>query len=200
VDLDLLHRLPEREIRSGLAEVVKAGLISDPHILRLILENPSESRNVTSERFAELVARAVAVKATVVAGDFTERTSLGTMVGREQLNYGHTLGHAIETYERFRWRHGEAIAVGMVYAAELAALTSGLDPQTVASHRSVLQALGLPTSYAAAPYADLRALINRDKKTRGATPRFVLLDQLQHPIIVSPTEDALNVAYQRIAS
>jgi 3-dehydroquinate synthase len=199
VDLELLRKLPEREVCSGLAEVAKAGLISDPAILRLILEDPDESRDVVSERFAELVARAVAVKSAVVAGDLTERTSLGTMVGREQLNYGHTMGHAIETYEHFRWRHGEAIAVGMVYAAELAAITSGLSAETVALHRDVLRLLSLPTSYSAAPYEALRALISRDKKTRGTTPRFVLLDQLQHPVVVSPTEDALNTAYQRIA-
>ncbi|MDR1355169.1 MAG: 3-dehydroquinate synthase [Propionibacteriaceae bacterium] len=199
VDFALLAGLPEREVRSGLAEVVKAGFIADSMILELICANPRESQNVNSERFAELVVRAVKVKATVVLDDLSERTSLAALPGREQLNYGHTLGHAIEMQQQFRWRHGEAIAVGMVYAAKLAATVTGLDRAAVELHSSVLRAIGLPVSYAAAPYPNLRALISRDKKTRGITPRFVLLAGLQHPIIDSPSEDMLYAAYRLIA-
>ncbi|MDR2620407.1 MAG: 3-dehydroquinate synthase [Propionibacteriaceae bacterium] len=198
IDFDLLRSLPPREIRSGLAEVAKTGFIADAAILKLILDDPVSSQQVTSERFAELVTRAVQVKAATVAADPEERILATGSVGREQLNYGHTVGHAIEAYEQFRWRHGEAIAVGMVYAAELAARTTGLAPETVALHRSVLRALELPISYAAAPYAAIRDFISRDKKTRGGTPRFVLLDKPQHPIITTPTEEAMSAAYQKL--
>jgi 3-dehydroquinate synthase/shikimate kinase/3-dehydroquinate synthase len=199
VDLDLLRGLPTREVRSGLAEVVKAGFIADSAILDLIIADPQDCLEVTSDRFAQLLVRAVKVKADAVADDLKERTSVGESLGRERLNYGHTMAHAIETHEHFQWRHGEAVAVGMVYAAELASATIGLDADAVALHREVLSSLSLPTSYAGAPFAQLRAYISRDKKTRGVTPRFVLLDRLQHPVIATPTEDTLSAAYQRIA-
>lgn len=99
-DLNLLGSLPDSEVSSGLAEVVKCGFISDPEILVLVSEQLSQARDVGSAVFADLVRRAISVKARVVAADLTERTSIGDQVGREALNYGHTLGHAIEARER----------------------------------------------------------------------------------------------------
>ncbi|MDQ1662646.1 MAG: 3-dehydroquinate synthase, partial [Blastococcus sp.] len=108
-DTDLLAGLPGAEFRSGLAEVVKCGFIADPEILRLLEADPSGSRDT-----AELIERAVQVKAAAVGEDLYDTGR------REFLNYGHTLAHAIERVEDFGWRHGEAVAVGMVFAAELA--------------------------------------------------------------------------------
>jgi 3-dehydroquinate synthase len=114
---------------------------------------------------------------------------------REILNYGHTFGHAIEQVEHYTWRHGEAISVGMVYVAELARLTGHLvgpeGDELVARHRSVLDALGLPTTYAAGRWDDLLTAMRRDKKSRGSTLRFVVLDALARPSRLAGPDDAL---------
>jgi 3-dehydroquinate synthase/shikimate kinase/3-dehydroquinate synthase len=121
-------------------------------------------------------------------------------VGRELLNYGHTLGHAVEAREHYTWRHGAAVAVGMVYAAELARLTVGTPDGFVALHREVLGALGLPTGYHGAAFAELRGILARDKKARGAKLRFVLLRAQADPfVLVGPEESDLEAAYVRIA-
>ncbi|GAE67373.1 3-dehydroquinate synthase [Cutibacterium acnes JCM 18909] len=118
-DTDLLTTLPAREVRSGLAEIVKCGFIGDPVILDVISNHPRLALDVTSQTFVEVLTRAITVKAGVVSADPHERTSSREEVGRERLNYGHTLAHAIEVHKHFTWRHGEADAVGMVFAAEL---------------------------------------------------------------------------------
>ena len=120
-DLAVLESLPQPEYVSGLAEVIKAGFIADPVILDLIEADP-EGAVVPHGRYArELVERAVRMKAEVVSADLREAGR------REILNYGHTLGHAIERVEGYRLRHGDAVAIGMVYAAELARLAGRLD-------------------------------------------------------------------------
>ncbi|HEY7176190.1 MAG TPA: 3-dehydroquinate synthase, partial [Micromonosporaceae bacterium] len=135
------------------------------------------------------------VKATVVSEDLRE-TGL-----REILNYGHTLGHAIERRERYEWRHGHAVSVGLVYAAELGRLAGRLDAPTAARHRDILESIGLPVSYPAAAWPDLRATMSIDKKARGATLRFVVLDGLAKPgILTDPAEDLLREAYVAVAS
>ena len=197
-DLDVLSTLPEADLAAGLAEVVKCGFIADPVILDLVEDalarDPSTARSVANPHLRELVERAVRVKAEVVAADLRE-SSL-----REILNYGHTFGHAIEQVERYTWRHGEAVSVGMVYVAELARLTGHLyGPEgdaLVARHRSVLEALGLPTSYAAGLWDDLLTAMRRDKKSRGSTLRFVVLDGLGRPTrLVGPDDPLLQAAY-----
>ncbi|MEL4358000.1 MULTISPECIES: 3-dehydroquinate synthase [unclassified Luteococcus] len=195
-DLDLLIGLPTAEVVSGLAEVVKCGFIADPRILELVEQDPTESVDVSTVRFAELVRRAVSVKAEVVSGDLREATSTADRVGREALNYGHTLGHAIEQFQHFTWRHGEAVAIGMVFAAEVAARTVGLPAQVVARHRSVLSSIGLPTVYNAGEWSTLRATMSLDKKARGNTLRLVGLRQVgEVTIIDGPDEDLLREAW-----
>lgn len=195
-DLDLLGTLPDREVSSGMAEVVKAGFVRDGRILALILENPAGARDVTSARFAELVRRAVQFKADVVSGDLREATSVGDRIGRELLNYGHTLGHAIETWEDYDLRHGEAVGLGMIFAAYLSRRLLGLPDEAVATHRDVIAKLGLPTGYKRAPWEELRTLMSRDKKTRGSTLRFVGLRNLADPVmIVAPSEQILAECY-----
>jgi 3-dehydroquinate synthase len=200
-DLDLLAGLPAAELSSGLAEVVKAGFIADPFILSVIEDNPGAAMNTESPELAELIRRAVAVKAAVVTADLRERTSEGSDVGRELLNYGHTLGHAIERYENYTWRHGEAVSVGMCFIAELSRRLGRLDEDTAARHVAVLSSVGLPTSYRADAWPHLREAMNLDKKARGSALRFVILDGLAHPaILTAPDEDLMAEAFVTICS
>ena len=116
--------------------------------------------------------------------------------GREVLNYGHTLGHAIEKVTGYTVRHGEAVALGMLYAAELARMAGRLDDATAARHRAVLGSVGLPTSWSGASFEELLDVMRIDKKTRGSTLRFVVLDGLADPaILTGPSEDLLLAAY-----
>lgn len=199
-DTDLLATLPDADVRAGLAEVVKCGFIADPAILDLVEADPAAVADPASPALVEAVVRGVRVKADVVSADLREATSVGRQVGRELLNYGHTLGHAIERREGYTWRHGEAISVGMVFVAELSHALGRLDAATLARHRSVLAAVGLPTSYDAGAWDELRAAMNLDKKTRGSALRFVVLDALaQAAILSAPPEDALRAAWDRVA-
>ena len=195
-DLGLLTSLPREEISSGLAEIVKAGFISDERITRIVAADAVAATDVTGDALAELVRLSIQMKADVVSVDLRERTGEGEDIGRESLNYGHTLGHAIEKHEHFRLRHGEAVSIGMVFAAEVAHRLGILDAAGVALHREQLAAVGLPVTYDAAPWSDLRATMSLDKKARGSTLRFVLLDGLRHPVIVEgPDERVLAEAY-----
>jgi 3-dehydroquinate synthase len=187
-DTDALARLPEAEFRSGLAEVVKCGFIADAAILDLLDADPTGRRDTE-----ELVARAVQVKADAVGEDLYD---LGR---REFLNYGHTLAHAIERVEDFAWRHGEAVAVGLVFAAELAGRASLLARAEVDRHRSLIGAMGLPTRYAG-DWERLQAVMRLDKKARGASLRFVVLDGLGNPTIMTDPQQAwLDAAWAAVA-
>lgn len=118
-DLAALDSLPVNDYVSGLAEIIKAGFIADPAILELIESDPEAARTPAGPHTAELIERSVKVKAEVVSGDLKESGL------REILNYGHTLAHAIEKNERYKWRHGAAVSVGMHFAAELGRLAGG---------------------------------------------------------------------------
>jgi 3-dehydroquinate synthase len=192
-DLDTLVTLPKNEIVAGLAEVVKYGFIADERILEIIEASPEKASDPTSAEFFELIERSVAIKARVVAADFKE-SSL-----REILNYGHTLGHAIELAERYQWRHGAAISIGMMFVAELARLAGRLSDDVVDRHRNILNLLGLPTTYKAAKWDSLLASMQRDKKSRAGQLRFVVLDDITKPtIMTAPTNEMLFAAYQEI--
>ncbi|HEY2175884.1 MAG TPA: 3-dehydroquinate synthase [Mycobacteriales bacterium] len=194
-DLATLATLPAADYVSGLAEVVKAGFIADPAILDLIEADPAAAAAPAWDRTAELVERAVRVKADVVGRDLTEAGP------REMLNYGHTLGHAVERTESYRWRHGAAVSVGLVYAAALGRAAGRLDDATADRHRAVLHALGLPTTYAKDAWPQLHAAMRVDKKARGATLRFVVLDGLARPAILEgPGEELLTAAYAEVAA
>lgn len=193
-DLDLLHTLPSDELRSGLGEVVKCGFVADPEILRLV-----ESYGVPepgSGVLRELVERAVRVKAEVVAGDLREVGGTTGSPGREVLNYGHTMGHAVEQASGYALRHGEAVAIGCVYVAELARAAGILADDVADRHHAAFARAGLPTRWSGASYADLRALMAVDKKARGSTLRFVVLSALARPqILTDPPEEQLQAAY-----
>lgn len=195
VDLDTLETLPHNEIVAGMAEVVKAGFIADPVILDLIEADPQAALDPAGEVLPELIRRAVTVKAEVVAADEKESQL------REILNYGHTLGHAIERRERYQWRHGAAVSVGLVFAAELGRLTGRLDDATADRHRSILTSLGLPVGYDADALPQLLEYMAGDKKTRSGVLRFVVLDGLAKPgRLEGPDPSLLAAAYAEVAA
>ena len=196
-DLATLDTLPRQDLVAGLAEVVKCGFIADPRILELVEETDPEALTPSSAVLRELVERAVRVKVEVVVGDLRETGAEGG-VGREVLNYGHTLAHAVERAEGYRMRHGDAVAIGCVYAAELAGLAGLLEAGTVARHRDVLQRVGLPTTYANAGFEELLATMRVDKKARGSQIRFVALEGLGRPVVLEPTDEQLRAAWERI--
>ncbi len=189
-DLDTLGTLPPEELASGMAEVVKCGFIADPAILELVEAAPQEALSV-GPLLRELVERAVRVKLDVVAGDFKEAGGGAGHPGREVLNYGHTLAHAVERAEHYRYRHGNAVSVGMVFVAELARLAGRLDDATAARHAAVLASVGLPTTYDGAGWDELLATMRVDKKTRGDLLRFVVLDGLARPAVLEGPDEAL---------
>ncbi len=193
-DLALLPTLPPEDYRAGLAEVVKCGFIADPGILDLIEDDAEAAAEPGSAVERELVERSVRVKARVVSEDLTEQGL------REILNYGHTLGHAIERAENYRWRHGDAVSVGLVYAAALGRRLGRLDDATADRHRTVLESLGLPTSYAAGAFPALLETMRVDKKARGNKLRFIVLDGLCRPIAVDDPDPAvLAAAYSEVS-
>jgi 3-dehydroquinate synthase len=198
-DLDFLATLPAAELVSGLGEVVKCGFIADPEILTLVEKDPAAALDPASDVLAELVERSVRVKADVVAGDLKETGGADGRPGRVILNYGHTLAHAVEKVTGYTVRHGEAVSIGMVYAAALSRSAGRLDDETAARHASVLASVGLPTTWSGAPFDDLLGVMRVDKKARGATLRFVVLDGLARPAVVSdPSEELLRAAYREI--
>ncbi|MCT1695143.1 3-dehydroquinate synthase [Corynebacterium sanguinis] len=165
IDLERLITLPEEELISGSAELIKTGFIADPRILELYMDDPQA-------HYAELVERSVAVKASVVSQDLKESGL------REILNYGHTLGHAIELRENYTWRHGNAVAVGMMFVAHLARNRGLIGDDIVEMHRNILERICLPTTYEAGAFDELYEAMTRDKKNRDGRVRFVVLDGL----------------------
>jgi 3-dehydroquinate synthase len=192
-ELDTLRSLPAADYIPGLAEVVKCGFIADPAILDLVEADPRAVIEPGNPAELELIERSVRVKARVVGEDLTEQGL------REILNYGHTLGHAIERAEGYRWRHGTAISIGLVYAAALARRLGRLDDATADRHRTVLEALTLPTRYRPDAFPALLETMRVDKKARGSRIRFVLLDGLARPATVDgPDPAALAAAYSEV--
>ncbi|MEU6436199.1 3-dehydroquinate synthase [Streptomyces albidoflavus] len=193
-DLAALESLPVHDYVSGLAEIIKAGFIADPVILDLIEADPAAARTPAGPHTAELIERSIRVKAEVVSEDLKESGR------REILNYGHTLGHAIEKNERYEWRHGAAVAVGMLYAAELGRLAGRLDDATADRHRTVLEAVGLPLTYRYDQWPKLVENMKVDKKSRGDTLRFIVLDGLARPTVLEGPDPAVMLgAYGEVA-
>jgi 3-dehydroquinate synthase len=189
-DLDLLATLPDADFAAGLAEVAKGGFIADPVILELLEADPTGRSD-----FRELAERKIRVKAEVVSADPKEAGR------REILNYGHTLAHALERRENYTWRHGDAVSVGLVFAAELGRRSGRLDDATADWHRALLTRMGLPTTYDLAAWDELHELMRIDKKSRADRLRFVVLDGLAKPgILDDPDPDLLRAAYQALGA
>ena len=191
-DVTSLATLPEAELRSGLGEVVKHAFLADPPLLDELVAQREALFARDAAVLTDVVARAAAVKCRVVERDETERGE------RAHLNYGHTVGHALEALGGFeRWRHGEAVSIGMTFASALAAELGMAN--WMGEHRRVLEALGLPTRGAGdVPLQALLEVMAGDKKY-DAGMRFVVLEEPGRPKIVSDVpRKAIAAAYEWI--
>jgi 3-dehydroquinate synthase len=195
VDLSWLDTLSDRDFAAGLAEVLKSGFIADGEIVDLLDAKTLSEVRSNQALTLELISRTVAVKAKVVSGDFKESFD------REILNYGHTLGHAIELHSKYALRHGECVSIGLVFAANLANQVGLLSAEITALHVNILERLGLPTSYESRHWPELRANMAIDKKSRSGTLRFVGISEIGQTLrIEAPSESDLLAAYERLCS
>jgi 3-dehydroquinate synthase len=193
-DADVLTTLPERELRGGLAEVVKYGFISDPALCEMVVRDREEIF-ARGDALSSVVVRCARTKARIVGADEREAGV------RAILNYGHTLGHAIEAISaagRTRLHHGEAIAVGMVYAAGVSALLDLAPATLVQEHKRILEAIGLPTLVEGVSWSEVRERMAMDKKyARGQ--RLVLLSKAGSPVVRKVPERVLKRAYAEVS-
>ena len=195
VDTAWFKSLSDRDFAAGLAEVVKAGFISDGKILELIGSSNISQIRADDSLVRDLVARSIAVKAAVVSVDFKESYD------REILNYGHTLGHAIELECKFELRHGECVAIGMAFMAQLQLSLGLISGEIAQQHLDILKNLGLPTTYKRQVWPVLLANMYLDKKSRGKNLRLVTIkgigitDRLENP-----DEKVLFAAYEKVSS
>jgi 3-dehydroquinate synthase len=170
IDTATLDTLPEREYRSGLAEVVKYGVILDADFFAYLETNAAALLERRPEVVRQVVAHCCRLKAKVVEQDEREQTGL-----RMALNYGHTFAHAFETAAGYgSWLHGEAVAAGMVCAAQLAQRRQLIPPGMAERQARLLQRFGLPIAPEAWPVADLLATMRSDKKSQAGQLRFIL--------------------------
>jgi 3-dehydroquinate synthase len=199
IDPQWLSTLSDRDFAAGLAEVIKCGFIDDPEILSLL-----EGKSISEVRknpalVNQLVERSISTKAKVVSEDFKE-SSL-----REILNYGHTFGHAIERVSGYTIRHGEAVAIGMIFIAELSFARDLISQELLNHHRSALSSLGLPTSLSGVEgrdnWSSIYSAMALDKKARGNEIRFVTLTEIgKCDRIEGVTEDELKNVYEKLLS
>ncbi|GAA1473368.1 3-dehydroquinate synthase [Corynebacterium felinum] len=193
IDLDFLPSLPQAELVAGSAEIIKTGFISDTRILELY-ETDAKACLKVDGFLPELIRRSVTVKARVVGQDLKESGL------RETLNYGHTFGHAVELAENFTWRHGNAVAVGMMFIAHLSHIVGLIDDQLVARHAKILRSIGLPTSYSGHDFDTLYQGMTRDKKNRDGKIRFVALTAAGETTrLENATYEQLLQAYERVS-
>ena len=195
VDFSWLETLTDRDYSAGLAEVVKAGFIADGEILNLMRGKSVTMIRKDNGAVKEIFTRAIAVKANVVSQDFKENFA------REALNYGHTLGHAIELESRFSMRHGECVAIGMAFMAQLQLALGIITKELAQDHLDILENLGLPTSYKRGAWPILLANMSLDKKSRGKSLRFVTITGIgKTDRLENPDEKLLYSAYEKVSS
>jgi len=194
IDTSWFKTLSDRDFAAGLAEVVKAGFISDESILHLVHGKDVTTIRNDDKLLQELIIRSVQVKASVVSLDFKESYA------REALNYGHTLGHAIELDSGFSLRHGECVAIGMAFMAELQRSLRIISDETADLHLEILKKLNLPTSYKRQSWSKLLAHMSVDKKSRGKTLRFVTISQIgKTDRLENPDPMVLYAAYEKVS-
>jgi len=198
-DLDTLAGLPAAEVRSGLAEVAKAGLAGDPALAEALAAAAGPAAAGDPAALAPLVEGAVRVKAAVVGADEREEAA-DDRVGRLMLNYGHTLGHALERLAGYRGlRHGEAVALGMVFAARVAEAIGLAEPGLADGHVRLLAALGLPVGGVELDPDRVLAAMATDKKHRRGL-RLVLLRAPGRPqVVTNPDRGVLVAAIRSLA-
>ena len=179
--------------------MIKCGFVADPEILGVVEADPAAVLDPASPQLREVIERAIQVKIDVVVGDLKETGGADGHPGREVLNYGHTMAHAVEKGTGYRVRHGEAVALGhglrrRARPPDRAPRRRRPPPGT----RQVLASVGLPTRFAALPFEDALATMRVDKKSRGSVLRFVVLDGLAQPtVLADPAEQDLRASYDR---
>ncbi|MGQ0804043.1 MAG: 3-dehydroquinate synthase [Actinomycetota bacterium] len=192
-DVDTLVTLPEREYRAGLGEVAKYALMGDDALGGLLRARAADLLAGEPEIVSDVVARCAGIKAEIVAADPEERSGL-----RATLNYGHTFAHALETTSDFALAHGEAVAIGLVFAGELARTLERIDAAEVDAHRELVASLGLPTKVpGASRAADLVSVMRRDKKASGGLT-FVLRGPGGLEAVEDPPVAALDHAFRAV--
>lgn len=168
VDLDTLKTLPSREFAAGMAEVIKYGIIWDAELFQCL-------DTASTDKMDGIISRCCEIKAEVVGKDEREGGLRGI------LNFGHTLAHAVENVAGYgQYLHGEAVAIGMVYAAHLSVALKRLSVNESARIEKLLAGLALPVNAPKLPWAEIRAAMAVDKKTVGGLPKFVLADRIGH--------------------
>jgi 3-dehydroquinate synthase len=187
VDPECLQTLPARDVSSGLAESLKHALIRDPEFLLWHEQNVADILALEPDKMTELIERNQHIKGQIVQVDEQERTGQ-----RALLNFGHTVGHAIEDWTSYGLRHGEAVALGMMVAVWISQARNLLHETQAHRIESVLQAVNLPVR---APLTlDVDAIVDRthsDKKVRRGQRRWVLLEDIGRPVIRHDVEDSL---------
>jgi 3-dehydroquinate synthase len=187
-DPNVLRTLPARQLRAGLAEVVKTGMATDAGLFRWTERRAERLHAGDLAALEQAVMRTAAAKLRIVRRDEREREG----GGRAALNYGHTLGHALEAAAGYRGLlHGEAVALGMRAAARLSEAAAGLPSAARARQDLLLDRLGLPRRMRGVPLARLFAAMSRDKKRRSALVRWVLTPQVGHASVPRPVESRL---------
>jgi 3-dehydroquinate synthase len=191
-DPALLRSLPLRELRSGLGEVVKYGVVADAELFKMVEAQGEKLLEVDPSAIATVVKRCAAIKAQYVERD--ERDSRGVRVA---LNYGHTLGHAVETLSGHSVRHGEAVAVGMVAASKIALRLCILPEDDLERQVKALEGLGIKTVAPPIDVYEMLAVMRRDKKAEEGRIRFVLPTGIgTTPILKAIPESAIIEALE----
>ena len=195
IDLKWLNTLTDRDFAAGMAEVVKSGFIADAEILNLIRGKDIKGIRTNSDLVHELIERSVKVKASVVSEDFKESYA------REVLNYGHTLGHAIELDSNYSLRHGECVAIGMAFMARLQLDLGLISKELSDDHLKILSDLNLPISYKRESWVRLLSHMSVDKKSRGKSLRFVTISGIgKTDRLLNPDPQTLYSAYEKVSS
>lgn len=193
VDYEYLTSLPELELRSGLAEIIKCGFIADRRILEII-ETSDDFADPKSRSLQELIRRAIQVKAEVVSEDLRESYL------REILNYGHTLAHAIERRENYTVRHGDAVAIGMAFISALTVQVGKCSEVLRDRHLAILKRAKLPIKYVQGAWPELLSAMRSDKKATNKGIRFVAVtDDFEVIRLEGVTEAQMLAAYERIS-
>jgi 3-dehydroquinate synthase len=194
IDMTLLRSLPARELRAGLAEAIKHGIIADEPLFAFMEQNATAILDTDLVALETPIRRSCEIKSAIVAEDEKEHGA------RANLNYGHTFGHAIEAVTAYkRFLHGEAIALGMCAAGALALDLGLVDQAFVARQRACFEAYGLPTNWSELPVDDCLVAMRKDKKVRAGAMKFVVATGMGAVVQrTNITEDQARAAFDAL--
>ena len=193
INVSALHTLPEREFLAGMGEVVKHGLILDESYHGFLKDNVAKILNKDGDVLRSMIYRSLCIKCGVVERDPKEKGE------RALLNFGHTLGHAVEKLNEFSLLHGECVSVGMVAAAELSVLRGVLTVQEAEEIKELIASFGMLSEVSLLRKDELLSVCHKDKKADGTKIKFVLLNKIGRAFLDSEvTDDEMWNAFQTI--